>query len=154
MTDNNEDKRQQLIEETKESYEAEKEQQQELKEAVASEHKGEVIETPVTLAGDVTATVHTRLTGELLDRMAHIEQTAEAVQDGDAKASDAPEIADSMAQLLADTLKEDHFNKSYFYEIYRETGLEAIGALFEEVATAIEDEQKRRQGAVDGFRQQ
>lgn len=147
-----EEKRQALIEDAKQDYSEKKEQQNELKEAVASEHAGDKIETTANLAGDITVDISLFLDGELMDRMADVEAEIEAWENDDPSFRGASEVADNCAQVLADVVEEPHMTKAYFYEVYQETGLEGLGGLVENVFTSIEKEQERMQGAVDGFR--
>jgi hypothetical protein len=153
MSEIDDEKREELLEDTKESYQEAKEQQNELKEAIAEEHAGEKIETTTQLAGDVTVEIELRLRGELIDRIADVEAEVEHWEQDDPSFRGASNIADDCSQILADAVTDPNMNKSYFYEIYEELGLQALGALVRTVLEAVEAEQERMQGAVEGFRE-
>jgi hypothetical protein len=144
--------RERLKRETQESFAEHKERQNELKEAVAEEHAGEKVKTKTTLAGDVVVDISLYLDGELMDRMADVEAEINAWEQNNPSFRGASEVADNCSQVLADVVDDPAMNKRYFYEVYEETGLQGLGALVENVFSAVEEEQERMDGAMDGFR--
>lgn len=148
-----EQERERLKRDTQQSFAEQKERQNELKEAVAEEHAGSKVETQTTLAGDVVVDLSLHLDGTLMDRMADVEAEIDAWEQGDPSFRGASDVADNCSQVLADVVDDSAMTKQYFYEVYESTGLEGLGALVENVFSAVEQEQERMDGAMDGFRQ-
>lgn len=145
------ERRSELIEEAKESKQELEEEQREILEEISSEHGGELVETKANIAGDYVATVKVRLNGKFINRLGAIE---EAIDNPEESVRDIETVMDEASQLLADIIEEREYDKSLFYGVYEENGPIALGNIIESVFNSIEEEQKRKQGAVSGFRQE
>lgn len=147
-----EEQKEVILEASKQQKQASDEAQAELLDSLSEEHGTERVQTPVTLAGDVTGTVDVELNGELMDRFGVMEERLEELEDGERGLYRIGEAAEDVSQLLADMLVEPEYNKEFFYGVYEDTNLNAVGALLERVSEAIEDERERMAGAAEGFR--
>lgn len=145
--------REALIEETKEIQQEREQERQAFVNDLRSESDAEVIETPVTLFGDYTATVECKLSGEVLQRIEYIDENMpdeEGFERGDpAKLN---RVADQLCILLDDMLAEATYDHETFDEVYQLEGWDPLITVWEKVGDAIEKEQERRRGSADGFR--
>lgn len=131
--------------------ELEKEQQEILGE-IQEEHGGELIETPVTIAGDYTATVKTKLHGQLISRMGAVQDRLEAGEEQESL-RDIDSAMDEAATILDGIIEEAEYDKKLFFSVYDQEGPEALAAIIKKVFSAIKKEQERKAGQIDGFRE-
>lgn len=148
------DKPPELVQKAREQRQQRQEEQEDFLEAVAKEEGIEPLETTVTLVGDYTVTVTARLDGQLMDRLAHIDEKLDRVEAGDERVYKASEAADDAAQLLADLVDDPEYNKELFYRTYEQQGLDIIGDFIETIFEGLQNARERRQGTADGFRQE
>jgi len=144
-----------LLRETRESKREADERQSEILASIQSEHGGDLIETTFAVTSDHSAPIATKLNGELIDRITHIENSA-PTQGNDVTAKDLQNVSmimDETASLLADIIPDSDFDKTLFYSVYESEGPETLGEIAERAFQAIEREVKRTHGDVDGFRQ-
>lgn len=142
-----------VMKKTEEKYEQAQEQKAEFLEEVKEDSESEVIETECNLVGDMVVTVRAKRNGELIDRMGHMEERLEYVEQNESGTYQITEFADNASQLLADIVQDSGLDKDAFYQAYREEGIDELGKMLENVFGAIETEVERKQGAADGFRQ-
>lgn len=148
-------RRQRLIEESAETRRELEAEQEDLLQSLDEEHGGDLIETKVTLPGDNLAHLECVLNGELMDRLAHVDEMLADMDRDDPQPGDLANIGQSMdeaAGVLADITREPKYSKEVFFEIYRRYGPEALGEHVETAFEAIEREMKRRAGGAKGFR--
>ncbi len=152
--DDKDQKALELIEQAEEKHQKRQQEQQEFLDAIADESEAKIIETTAKLAEGFTVEVSAKRNGELMDRMGHIEEKLEYVEDKKHGTYKISEAADDASQLLDDLVEDNSLDKETFYQVYRSEGLETLGTLLERAFDAIEQEVERRQGTADGFRQQ
>lgn len=128
-------------------------EQQEILGEIQEEHGGELIETPVNIAGDYTANIKTKLNGELISRMGAVQDRLEAGEENESL-RDIDAAMDEAATILDGIIEEPEYDKKLFFNVYDQEGPESLAAIIEKVFDALEQEQERKQGAVDGFRKQ
>ena len=141
-----------LVESAKEKHQERQREQREFLDAIADESEAEIIEATAKLAEGFTVGVSAKRNGELMDRMGHIEEKLEYVEDEGHGTYKISEAADDASQLLDDLVDDNSLDKETFYRVYRSEGLETLGTLLERAFDAIETEVGRRQGTADGFR--
>lgn len=149
--DSPEERRQKLREATAKKSRERNENQKALLDAIQSEHGGELIETTVNIAGDITADIEVRDNGDLLDEMGRIQKNLEDAQDRQ-QAYKVSEAAEDTAHLLGEIFTDSDYDATYWYDVYRETGLSGLLAVFENVGDSIQSERERLSGAAEGFR--
>lgn len=148
-----EERRDQLVEESRKTRRELESEQEEFLDSLQEEHGGDLVETKTTLPGGNIAHIEVNLNGELMDRMSHMDsKLADLENPGPGDLENIGTAMDEASQILADITVEAKFSKTVFYEVYRRYGPEALGEHIEAVFDAIEKEMKRKQGAVDGFR--
>lgn len=152
--DDADQQRKELLEQTRERHEERQEEIEAFHEAVKDESDAEVLETECNIVGDITVSVSAKRNGRLMDKMGHIEERLEYVEKEEAGTYKITEAAEDASQLLADVVDDPELTKDEFYKVYRSEGLEELGKMLERAFNAIEEESKRQQGAVDGFRKQ
>jgi len=141
-----------MVEQTREKHEQRQEEVRAFHEAVEADSEADVVETQCNIVGDIMVTVSAKQNGELIDRMGHIEERLEYVDNEEAGTYKISEAADDAAQLLADVVEDPELTKAEFYQVYESEGLQELGKMLNRVFDAIESEQERMRGAADGFR--
>jgi len=141
-----------LIRETNEKYEQNREEQAAFLDTVAEEEGATELETECNLIGDYTVTLRAKLNGDVIDRLGQIDARLERVQSGDAPAYEISEVADDVSQVLADVIDGDSWTKARFYEAYRAEGVDPLGVMLKRVFESLQEERERREGTADGFR--
>jgi len=141
-----------LVEETNERYEEAQERKAEFLETVKDDSDEEVVETTCNLVGDMVVNIRAKRNGDLIDRMGHIEETLEAVEQEEEGTYRISEVADEASQLLADIVQDKGLDKEAFYTAYREEGIDELGKMIETVFESVEKEVEKKRGAADGFR--
>lgn len=145
----------QLAQDAKESYEVQKQEQQEFLDTVAEEEGAEVLETTCNLIGDYTVPLKAKMNGDLMDRMAGVQAQGKQIEaNPNEEAHKTPEVVDRMCQILADLIDDAEWNKEKFYAAYRSEGWQPIMKMLNRAFESLEGERERREGAADGFRQQ
>jgi len=153
MTDQDPDeRRKELIDQTRARHEEAQEEIQEFHEAISEESDAEVLETQYNIAGDIVIDVSAKQNGELMDRMGAVEQKLEKVEQEESGVYRVTEAAEEAAQILADVTDNPEYTKDVFYEVYRTEGLEELGKKLRGAFEAIQNEGERLKGAADGFR--
>jgi len=142
-----------LVTETEDKFRQNRQEQQEFLDTVSEEEGAEVLETQCNLIGEYTVPLRAKLDGELMDRMGAIDARLERLEQEDGRAYEFGETADEVSQLLDDAIDDPEYHKELFYQVYQNEGLEALGALLENVFESLKAERERREGAADGFRQ-
>jgi len=154
-TDKLSDSANELLNETREAKREADERQSEILASIQSEHGGDLIETTFSVTSDHSAPIATKLNGELIDRINHIESSVPTDR-SEVDAKDLQNVSmlmDETASLLADIIPDSDFDKTLFYSVYESEGPETLGVIAENAFKAIEREVKRQYGDVDGFRQ-
>ena len=141
-----------LIQETHDQYEQNRQEQEAFLETVAEEEGAEVLETKCNIIGEYTVPLQAKLSGEIMDRMGALDDRLERLEAGEARAYEISETADEVSQLLADVIDEPTWDKRKFYEAYESEGLEPLGTMLERVFESLKQERERRRGTADGFR--
>jgi len=153
-TDKLSDSANELLRETRESKREADERQSEILESIKEERGAEVIETQFMITSKHSAPIRTKLNGELIDKISHIESSVPSDRN-EIDAEDLKNISmlmDETATLLSDIIPDKDFHKQMFYDVYKSEGAESLGEIAEEAFSAIEREVKRKRGDIDGFR--
>jgi len=141
-----------LILETEEQYQERQAEHEAFLETVAEEEGAPVVETTCNIIGDYHPTLKTKLNGEVLDKMSHLDARMERFENDEARGYEISETADEVAQLLADVIADDGWTKDRFYAAYKQEGLDPLGVMLERCFEALKAERERVEGARDGFR--
>jgi len=157
--DDPEERKEQLKQAAQEHKQELSAEQQTLKEEIASSHGGDLIKCEVRYAGEKTAQVSTRFEGGLISQLRDLAQRAEDYQEGEtAEMSESQalaeieEIAAELSKLLANVFEADEFDRQLWHEVYEDYGIEPLMTIVENVAEALNEERRKKQGAVDEFR--
>lgn len=135
MSDNP-DKRQELIERARQHKQELEEEQERILESIQDEHGGDVIETDVEITKDHTATVRTKVNGDLINRMSYVEEQLSDMEDGE-MFTGIENTMDQAAAILGDVVVDSEFDKSLFYAVYESDGPDALGTIALRVFEAI-----------------
>lgn len=141
-----------LIQEADEQLRERREEQADFLDTVSEEEGAELLETTCNIVGDYTVDLAAKLDGDLMDAMGRVDARLERVETEDARAYEISEVADEIAQILADATADSTWDKPTFYEAYEREGIDPLGVMLERVFTALKEERDRRQGVADGFR--
>jgi len=140
-----------LAQETDEKFESNKEDQHALLEAAAEADGAPLLETKCEIYGEVVP-VSGRLTGDLIDRVTQLDNTAKAVADGEEDAGELQTIISELTGICADLIDDDDLTQSELYKLYRAEGVTPLRTITEAVMSALQQEDERVSGAADGFR--
>jgi len=140
-----------LAAETDEKFESNKEDQHALLEAAAEADGAPLLETKCEIYGEVVP-VSGRLTGDLIDRVTQLDNTAKAVADGEEDAGELQTIISELTGICADLIDDDDLTQSELYKLYRAEGVTPLRTITENVMSALQQEDERVSGAADGFR--
>lgn len=141
----------QLAQETDEKFQSNKEDQHALLEAAAEEDGAPLLETQCEIYGEVVP-VSGRLTGDLIDRVTQLDNTAKAVADGDKDAGELQTVIEELTSICADLIDDAELTQTELYKLYRAEGVTPLRTITENVMTALQQEDERVSGAADGFR--
>jgi len=140
-----------LAQETDEKFQENKEDQHALLEAAAEEDGAPLLETKCEIYGEVVP-VSGRLTGDLIDRVTQLDNTAKAVADGEEDAGELQTIISELTGICADLIDDDDLTQSELYKLYRAEGVTPLRTITENVMSALQQEDERVSGAANGFR--
>jgi len=140
-----------LAQETDEKFQSNKEDQHALLEAAAEEDGAPLLETKCEIYGEVVP-VSGRLTGDLIDRVTQLDNTAKAVADGEEDAGELQTIISELTGICADLIDDDDLTQSELYKLYRAEGVTPLRTITENVMSALQQEDERVSGAANGFR--
>lgn len=140
-----------VAKETEEAYQAQKEQQHELLEAVAEEDGAPLLETRCNIYG-VTVPVSGRLTGEFVERVEALDAEAKRRADGESDDTGVSDIIAELCEILDGLIDDDELTTEGLYQQYRQEGVGPVRTIIDEVMDALKDEQERVEGTADGFR--
>lgn len=146
-----EEKKETILKASKKRKQELDKKQNEILGEIQEEHGGELVETPVNIAGDYTATIKTKLNGELISRMGAVQDRLEAGEEQESL-RDIDAAMDEAATILDGIIEESEYDKKLFFNVYDQEGPEALAVLIERVFDAIEKERERKSGNIDGFR--
>ena len=142
-----------LVEETRERHEEREQTQEEILNAVAEESDTAELETTVNLVGNYTVTASAKLYGELMDKLADIDERQKRITEGKGRVAKIPELAEEISELLADIIDDPEYDADLFYAIYEQESAEILGEFIQQILESLQAERERQQGAIDGFRQ-
>jgi len=122
--------------------------------AIRKEQGGDTPSTEVTLADGFTVDVRTRLDGALLNRLSDMEQDLLEAEKGKGGITAVKETGEQAAELLAELVLDQDYDKELFLAVYEAEGLDAIGTFLERIFGAIAEVKEQEREAADGFRPQ
>ncbi len=119
--------------------------------ALRESEGADTLQTEVTLVAGHSVSVSVTLNGAFIRRLSKIEQTVDGMGD-EASASDVNDAALEVAEILAEVIDTEGYDKSTFIQVYESEGLNVLGYLLSKVFEGVKRERERRRGAADGFR--
>jgi len=142
-----------LIRETNEQYQQNREEQHELLKAVAEEDGAPLLETQCEIYDHVVP-VSGRLTGGLMERFESLDDEIQRRQDGDDDARRVSAIIRELTEELSALIDDGELTADELYQLYRREGGEPLRTIADNVIDALKREDERERGTADGFREE
>jgi hypothetical protein len=140
-----------LVDEAREGHQDAIDERESFLSALRESEGADSIDTQVALVGDHSVSVSVTLNGAFIRRLSQVEERVDAVEQ-DGRLSDVNDAALDVAEILADVIVDEAYDKGTFIQVYESEGIEVLGNLLTKVFEGVKRERERRRGAADGFR--